>query len=524
MGSTTSVQVTFTKPVAGLGKKRTFIISYDDTNIATRTGEVWEISVPRIGNESSYRNYNLTLIVPDTLGKEAYISPYPESSQEVSGNRVYNFSKENIKNTGISAGFGQFQVFSFTLNYHLENTSSFPSTTEVALPPDTATQKVYYKKVDPNPNYTYTDKDGNWMAQFTLNPHQRLDITASGEVQIFASARHLFSYSPQELFEYTLPTQYWQSDNEKIKKLAEELKTPEAIYNYVSTNLKYNYNRVNPNAERYGALKALDNPNDAICMEFTDLFIAIARAAGIPAREINGYAYTENPSIQPLSLVADVLHSWPEYWDTDKGTWIPIDPTWASTTHGVDFFNKLDLRHFAFVIHGTYDSKPYSPGSYKLGNNPQKDVYVSFGQLDKIETNKPTINYSFSSLPIFTNTIKASVQNNGPYALYNLNPQISYDGKTVSLNYVASLPPYGRYDFQKDFSYGLLGSNSPNIVTINAANEEVKIVVVKNTAIIYQLVIILIGLIGTFFLLHIILVKVRFKNVFKRLFTVKRHF
>src|SRR5258707_13577173 len=104
-------------------------------------------------------------------------------------------------------------------------------------------------------------------------------------------------------------------------------------------------------------------------MEFTDLFIAMARAAGIRAREINGYAYTENKDSEPLSLVADVLHSWPEYWDKYNKEWILVDPTWGNTTHGIDFFHKLDLRHFTFVIHGVNSEFPLSPGSYKLSDS-----------------------------------------------------------------------------------------------------------------------------------------------------------
>ena len=59
-------------------------------------------------------------------------------------------------------------------------------------------------------------------------------------------------------------------------------------------------------------------------MEFTDLFVAIARAAGIPARESVGYAYTTNSRLRPLSLVTDVLHAWPEYYDADKKIWVHL--------------------------------------------------------------------------------------------------------------------------------------------------------------------------------------------------------
>jgi transglutaminase-like putative cysteine protease len=64
-----------------------------------------------------------------------------------------------------------------------------------------------------------------------------------------------------------------------------ELKTPENIYKFVTNNLSYNYYRVKPDVERLGAKDALANPDEAICTEFTDLFITLARSAGIPARE-----------------------------------------------------------------------------------------------------------------------------------------------------------------------------------------------------------------------------------------------
>lgn len=111
-------------------------------------------------------------------------------------------------------------------------------------------------------------------------------------------------------------------------------------------------------------------------MEFTDLFIAIARAAGIPAREVNGYAFTNDPDTHPVSLSQDILHAWPEYYDDQKG-WIPIDPTWENTTNGIDYFNTFDLNHIAFVRKGLDSEYPYPAGSYKTVETQTKDVLVS---------------------------------------------------------------------------------------------------------------------------------------------------
>lgn len=488
-GDTTSITVTFPDAVVGQGAKRHFTISYENSSFAVRTGEVWEVSIPRLGEQNSFRTYTVNLLVPSSFGEEAYISPKPKSSANSGSERSYTFDKSEISQTGITAGFGQFQVFSFNLSYHLENPLSTYANTEIALPPDTAFQKIYFDKVDPKPNKVEVDSDGNWIATYKLSPRQRIDVAVSGSVQIFASFRPFPKPSPEVLSQNLKETQYWQVNDPGVKALAGTLKTPRAIYDYVVKNLTYDFARVQPNVQRMGAVVALQNPTQAICMEFTDTFIAIARAAGIPAREINGFAYTENPDLQPLSLVADVLHSWPEYYDKDKGAWIPIDPTWGSTTGGVDFFDKLDLRHFTFVIHGLNSTKPYPPGSYKLGTNPQKDVFVSFGKLPISRVSQPAISLSGSSvIPFLNTTFNIKVFNPGPAALYSLYPTIYYDGKENSRNFIEVLPPYASYDFQIKLPFSLLGKDTPDRLVIQTAGSSLEIPTNKTQAVINSLI------------------------------------
>ena len=67
-----------------------------------------------------------------------------------------------------------------------------------------------------------------------------------------------------------------------------------------------------------------------------------------------------------------------------------IDPTWANTTGGIDYFNVLDFDHIAFVIKGESSDYPIPAGGYKLqGNEEEKDVNVSFAKIFEEET--PTL-------------------------------------------------------------------------------------------------------------------------------------
>ena len=67
--------------------------------------------------------------------------------------------------------------------------------------------------------------------------------------------------------------------------------------------------------------------------------------------------------------------------------WIMVDPTWGSTTGGVDYFHQLDFDHFAFVIKGESSTYPIPAGGYNYTNDPiTKDVQVGFSTVLPNET------------------------------------------------------------------------------------------------------------------------------------------
>lgn len=512
-----TLTVNFPNAVVGKGQKRNFDISFQEDSFVVKTGEVWEIAIPRLKNSGDFRNYNVSLIVPVVLGKQAYVSPEPVRSEVLSSEYKYYFDKSDVAESGISAGFGEFQVFNFDLRFHLENPLGSTAVTQIALPPDTAYQKIYYDSINPAPDNIETDIDGNWIASYSLHARQRIDVEALGSVQLFSIPRRDMPVFDQSLFSKTLqPTKYWQADDPEIINLARELKTPRAIYDYVTKTLYYDYSRVTPNVERKGALGALQNPESSICMEFTDLFIAISRAAGIPAREVNGFAYTENPDIEPLSLVADVLHSWPEYWSDQVSAWVPVDPTWGSTTGGVDFFDKLDLRHFAFVIHGADSEKPYPAGSYKLGTNPEKDVYVSFGKLSPRTQNGPKVSVNLTEpFPFFPPALEIDLQNQDSFAYYNLNNKVYFDDEYYGEISEGSVLPFSSYRQSLKVPYSFLGIGTPSLVKIETDNGYLEVPTNRNQIIVYNFVALVVIIIIVVFLALVRFKKLKLPNAFK---------
>ena len=282
-----NIELTFNKRVVGLDQKLSFTISFDTRDIAQKSGKIWKINIPGLAKQINYSSFNVKVIVPKFLGSPSYIKP---DIGKFEGTNL-NFTKENLGESGISISFGNEEIYNFNLLYHLKNPNLFPIKTEVALPPSTNYQDVEIEDINPKPQNVIKDNDGNWLAQYVLSPSKKIDIKVKGKAKISLRPKKE-ELSQDELKEYLKEQPYWQTNNKEIKDLALELKTPYAIYQHIVNNLTYDFSRVQSEKPRAGAAEVLKNPSSAVCLEFTDLFIALVRAAGIPAREVNGFAYT----------------------------------------------------------------------------------------------------------------------------------------------------------------------------------------------------------------------------------------
>lgn len=434
----TDIILPFNDKVVGLGRQLHFSLRYEDQEIAQKNGKIWEINIPGVANDPDLQTYVVTLHVPPTFGPNAYLTPPPATNN--------TWTKDQMVSGGISAAYGSEQVFALDLSYFVENPNITPRSTEIALPPETAYQRVSVQAIDPKPLNVVTDADGNWLAQYDLLPEQKLTVHAKILVQINLHPRSgVTEPMPNpDLYKKALP--YWESQNSNIINLAKTYKTPRDIYDFVTHALTYSYTRVNNSPVRKGAAAALSDPKDAICMEFTDLFVAIARAAGIPAREVVGYAYTTNAKLRPLSLVTDVLHSWPEYYDSQQQIWVPVDPTWANTTGGINYFDKLDFNHVVFAIHGQSSEYPYPAGFYKEHNSNTKDVSVQFTDVRPDFNPAPLrVSYMFpgSVTSGFAENGNVLLQNDHQTALYNTAATVHTEPFDVNVvKQIPEIPPY----------------------------------------------------------------------------------
>jgi len=423
----TIITLKFSSPAVGKDQKNNFYLEYNIPSFAIKKGNTWEIQFPVFSSAADNQQLNLNLIVPKEFGELSF-SSIPVNNQHLLNDTIQiQFNQKQVVDNKILLIFGNHQLFDFQLDYHLSNPTDSTVSTEIPLPPDTNNQTIIIKKIDPPPLNITADPDGNWLAQYHLNAAQSIVITATGQAKIHPPGNLESLNDKNALLQ---PQPYWPTDNPQLIAIANNLSTPKQIYRYVVDHLNYDYSRID-SAGRRGALQAITSPNQSLCTEFTDLFVTLCRIRGIPAREIEGYAFSNNLKIKPTNPSSDILHAWPEYYDSDRQSWFQVDPTWEKTTNGIDYFTDLDLNHLAFVIHGISSDYPSAPGSYK--NNPNlKTVFVDFAATD--------LNSEFISpeLSISGNTL--TIRNPNMTSLRPLSLTLSgYDWSPE----LALIPPYG---------------------------------------------------------------------------------
>ena len=371
----TIISLKFNDQNVGKNQKTSFKLNYDIPKLANKKGNVWEISLPENKNNLASQTFKSSLFIPTSFGSLSFSSTAPQTVVSLNNQTEIYFNSVDNNNQKIYLIFGNYQLFDFKFKYLLENITSQKNTFTITIPPETDSQKITYRSIEPNPKNIIIDSDGNYLATYELIPNQKIDVNIDGQAKIIHSNLNKSIINPKD---YLKPDTYWETDNPTLTSIAQTLSSPKDIYQYVVNTLNYKQQNIDTST-RQGALKSISDPNNALCTEFTDLFITLARIKGIPAREVQGFAYSNNIKIKPINVNTDVLHAWPQYYDQQRQSWVSIDPTWGKTTNGIDFFSDLDPNHFAFVFHGLNSTYPLPAGAYKNNQNI-KTVNVEFAK------------------------------------------------------------------------------------------------------------------------------------------------
>lgn len=352
-GKKSLISVNFNnQQIVGRGKEYTWTLEFKSRDFALNNGKVWEVTVPKLKDTKGVESYKLTLSLPVSFGDPTTILPEPVAQSE-SGDKInFIFNKEQLSNSGVFANFGSEQLIDFKSTFNIANNRFLPHIVALPLPSDNDYQDVVIDDIFPKPENVVSDTEGNLTAYFNLERKQTIQVLISGRAKLHNKTP---SNKTSDFSQYIVAEKYWEKDNPVIQSRLNEIfsnghpktNTEKArlINKFLVNNIGFDFDRISTNDfQRLGALTTLNNPDKALDSEYSDLFIALCRAAKIPARLLVGYATSPNPDIRPLSYQGKILHSWAEYYDPLNG-WNMVDPAWEATTGGVDYFSSVDLNH-----------------------------------------------------------------------------------------------------------------------------------------------------------------------------------
>lgn len=362
--SYTEIDIQFTRNTVGRNSKWQFIVTYDTAKLVETKGSAHTVSIPAVPQEGD-NQYSVNLFVPENFGTLHTTGVVPEELGTKNGETGYRYKDKKSLEKSASLVFGDSTIYEVNFNFPLNNTSSLPATFTVTLPPNTSGQQVTVAKLDPEPVSTRLDVDGNILADYSVAPKTNITVKTNvvavvSYVEYNLAASGTKDQIPRDLVaKYTGSQQYWPTNDPEISAKAKELTSGKtsvaeqvrAINDYVVSKLSYNNEKIKYNI-RQGGSKAIRNPDNAICLEYSDLTISLLRSAGIPARMPVGYGYSG--SLKQSNSVTDSLHSWVQAYIPNVG-WINMDPTWGEK---FDNFGSSDLDHFAFAIWGVSDNSP----------------------------------------------------------------------------------------------------------------------------------------------------------------------
>jgi hypothetical protein len=267
-------------------------------------------------------------------------------------------------------------------------------------------QKVIDRQVYPSPDKTYTDSIGNKFAAYeieSLSPGEnftvRVDVVFDSENADYNILKESIREMEGEQKKYTLPSKFIESNDPLIKAKAAELANNSVVidtlwntYSFIVEEIEYE-----KQPGEFGALWTLQNMEGGSA-ELANLFVALARANGIPARRISGWGahFSTNETMKAPQFA----HGWAEIYLPDYG-WIPVDPTFGKT-HKFDNFAKSDDDHIVLTrgegIHF------YTRGAYTdiLGEADLDTVYtvhVNSKDVENVSTKRSLLSVLVFAVP-----------------------------------------------------------------------------------------------------------------------------
>lgn len=388
----------------------TISLEYNSYGLLIKSGAIYDVYIPGFPDEyelidqDSIEDINTRVILPPDAPELNFTLPTIEFVTNVNQERVFEVDFETLRGDTLWIQLGTEQYFEFNFSQEFKKTTSAPfvfNTYQVILPRNIDSgpikQEVFFTKIEPNPYSVETDFDGNLVATFKVPANMNQSAVIEGYAVLTRDPKYDFRLAddvtniPIELREaYLSPAEFWEVDNPEILQALEGLNPQssntmdiiDSTYQFVIDRIDYSFVKKYGLNERQGALATLRG-GAAVCMEYSDLFITLMRAQGVPARAAFGYGYTSLDF--ETQEERRINHQWAEVYVPGLDTWIAVDTTWG------DFGSNIiggDLNHFYSHVASTNPETPSLLSASFFGSIdelPDRDMLIQVtSSLDRL--------------------------------------------------------------------------------------------------------------------------------------------
>ena len=405
-------------------------IEYDTHDLVTKVFDYIKISAPALPEDVTFSakddsngtttkySYFLDIVVDKSIPDLIRTFPLKYQIQETDDTTTYSFSQESRIGNAPVVEFGTSIIYKFEYIYKTPKTDDFidPSISkyfkalstnifELSLPREYSetNQQVLIESISPAPSKITLDSEGNVLGTFEVPANEEAEIRVIGYVslsrtalennEIFADI-NLDTYfdlieDDSSLSKYTLPTTYWESDDEYIQNEASDISKDQytiwdllnADYEYVNDRLEYDQSKADSSNIRIGAKSALEG-GASVCMEYSDAMIAILRAQGIPSRAAVGYAELSDTQGDEGLL----RHQWVQVWIPNYG-WLTVDPTYEGSDKIIGPYidrilwetfsgdNLSNIKVYSANIEKIVENPEYTVDIYAVESSPDTNLY-----------------------------------------------------------------------------------------------------------------------------------------------------
>jgi transglutaminase-like putative cysteine protease len=174
---------------------------------------------------------------------------------------------------------------------------------------------------------SYIDGYGNRVHYFNLvRPHTNLNVTSRSVVETgLESEPNIGEELVQDFLRFRSPVKHVEGVEELAKRHqitdADSAEAVEAALDELTLSISREFTYDRTVTTVYSAVDDVLALKAGVCQDFAHLFIAAARAMGVPARYVSGYIH--DPSVTGHAVAS---HAWAEAWVPMRG-WVGFDAT-----------------------------------------------------------------------------------------------------------------------------------------------------------------------------------------------------